>query len=248
MFGELNIIDFLMASPTMIVLAICSIITVGFAVERLLYFQTSRSNTRQFMNELGNKMKNGNPRTALDYCSQNDSPVSRVMAQGVMHIGRSRDELQQRLDTAIDMETVEMERNLSVLGTMSNIAPLLGLFGTVVGIIRAFAAIAKSGSGGGAVVAMGVSEALMTTAAGIVVAVIATVGFNYFVRQIRTRTAQLEDAREAYFTIWHQYTKRARQTTGVAATSSVASNISNGMPAPPTQSVKKGDPLAAVLS
>ena len=91
-----------------------------------------------------------------------------------------------------------MERNIGVLGTMSNIAPLLGLFGTVVGIIRAFADIARTGSGGGAVVAMGVSEALMTTAAGIIVAVIATVAFNFFVRRIRTRTAHLEDARESF--------------------------------------------------
>lgn len=248
MLGEQSIIAFLLASPTMIVLAICSIITVGFAVERMLYFNSTRSNTRQFMNELGNRMKSGDPRTALEFCSRSNSPVARVMAQGIMHMGRSRDELQQRLDTAIDMETVEMERNLGVLGTMSNIAPLLGLFGTVVGIIRAFAAIAKSGSGGGAVVAMGVSEALMTTAAGIVVAVIATVGFNFFVRQIRTRTAQLEDAREAYFTIWHQYNKRARQATGVAATGNVASGIPNGMPAARPKSVKQDDPLAAVLS
>ncbi len=248
MFGELSIIDFLLASPTMIVLAICSIITVGFAVERLLYFNSTRSNTRQFMNELGNRMKSGNPRTALDFCTQSNSPVARVMAQGIMHMGRTRDELLQRLDTAIDLETVEMERNLSVLGTMSNIAPLLGLFGTVVGIIRAFAAIAKSGSGGGAVVAMGVSEALMTTAAGIVVAVIATISFNFFVRQIRIRTAQLEDARESYFTIWHQHNKRTRQAMGVAATSNVADSIPNGLPAAKTKSVKQDESLASVPS
>ena len=128
-----------------------------------------------------------------------------------MQLNRSRDELQQRLDTAIDLEQVEMERNLGVLGTMSNIAPLLGLFGTVVGIIRAFADIARTGSGGGAVVAMGVSEALMTTAAGIIVAVIATVAFNFFVRRIRTRTAHLEDARESFFTLWNHHQTQRRK-------------------------------------
>ncbi len=248
MLGEMSIFQFLIASPTMMVLAICSIITVGFAVERILYFNTSRSDTRRFMNELGTRMKSGNPRAALDYCSSSSSPVARVMAQGIMHMGRSRDELQQRLDTAIDLEVVEMERNLSVLGTMSNIAPLLGLFGTVVGIIRAFAAIARTGAGGGAVVAMGVSEALMTTAAGIVVAVIATVAFNFFVRQIRTRTAQLEDAREAYFTIWHHFNKRSRQSTGVAATTNVAGTVPSGMPVGQPQAIKQKDPMATVLS
>jgi hypothetical protein len=115
---------------------------------------------------------------------------------------RTREEIQQRIDTAIEVEQVEMERNLSVLGTMSHIAPLLGLFGTVVGIIRAFADIARTGSGGSSVVAMGVSEALMTTAAGIIVAVIASVFFNVFVRKIRTRVVQLQDAREEYFAAW----------------------------------------------
>jgi biopolymer transport protein ExbB len=212
MFGEMSLVGFFMASPTMIVLAICSIITLGFTIERLLYFAGSGTDTRSFMGDLAGRMQSGNPRSALEYCQQHSNPVSRVMAQGIRHLNRGRDELQQRLDTAIDLEVVEMERNLGVLGTMSNIAPLLGLFGTVVGIIRAFADIARTGSGGGAVVAMGVSEALMTTAAGIVVAVIATVAFNIFVRRIRTRTAQLEDAREAFFSLWYNYHKNQKQT------------------------------------
>ncbi|PID80766.1 flagellar motor protein MotA [bacterium DOLZORAL124_64_63] len=241
MLGEMSLIGLLLASPTMIVLALCSIITVGYTVERLLYFQTSGGDSQRFMNELSNKLKNGNPRAALDFCNSKKSPVARVMAQGIIHIGRTHEELQQRLDTAIDLETVEMERHLGVLGTMSNIAPLLGLFGTVVGIIRAFADIARTGSGGGAVVAMGVSEALLTTAAGIVVAVIATVAFNFFVRQIRKRTAQLEDAREAYFTLWHQFNKRARQATGTAP-------AAGGRAVAQPKSTRQEDPLASVLS
>ena len=148
MFGEMSLVGFFMASPTMIVLAICSIVTVGFAIERILYFKASSTDTSKFMSELAGHIKSGNPQGALDYCNKHKPPVARIMAQGVMQLNRTRDELQQRLDTAIDLETVEMERNLGVLGTMSNIAPLLGLFGTVVGIIRAFADIARTGSGG----------------------------------------------------------------------------------------------------
>ena len=214
MFGDLSLIGFFMASPTMIVLALCSIVTVGFTVERLLYFKGSDSNVGTFMVELGKKLKSGDLRAALEYCQRSGTPVGRVMAQGLTQFTQPREALVQRMDTAIDLETVEMERNLGVLGTMSNIAPLLGLFGTVVGIIRAFADIARTGSGGGAVVAMGVSEALMTTAAGIIVAVIATVFFNFFVRRIRTRTAHLEDARETFFGYWNQmHNKRPRQAT-----------------------------------
>ncbi|MFO7655118.1 MAG: MotA/TolQ/ExbB proton channel family protein [Candidatus Krumholzibacteriia bacterium] len=215
MFGDLSLFDVFIASPTMLVLVACSIVTVGFAIERTLYFNASRTDVRRFMTELTNRMK-ADPRSALDFCTKQRSPVGRVMAQGITHVGRPREELAQRLNTAIDMEQVEMERNLGVLGTMSNIAPLLGLLGTVIGIIRAFADIARTGSGGGAVVAMGVSEALLTTAAGIIVAVIATVFFNAFVRRIRIRVAQLEDAREAFFTLWAQFHRRARAAAPAA--------------------------------
>jgi biopolymer transport protein ExbB len=219
MFGELSLIHVFKSSPTMMVLLVCSVVTVAFAVERLLYFMGSSADTRRFMNEIASHLKAGNPRAALDFCQKKKSPIGRVMTQAVAGMNRPREEQVQRLDTAIELEQVEMERNLGVLGTMANIAPLLGLFGTVVGIIRAFADIARTGSGGGAVVAMGVSEALLTTAAGIIVAVIATVFFNVFVRRIRSRVAQLEDARESWFSLAHQYQRQRRGTASQAATS-----------------------------
>lgn len=239
MFGEMSIIGFFLASPTMIVLALCSVVTVGFTVERILYFSGRGQDTRAFMAELGNRLKAGDAKGALEYCQRSRSPLGRIMAQGVASFNRSREEITQRLDTAIDLETVEMERNIGVLGTMSNIAPLLGLFGTVVGIIRAFADIARTGSGGGAVVAMGVSEALMTTAAGIIVAVIATVAFNFFVRRIRTRTAHLEDARESFLTLWSQAQQRSPQRAAAASRPS---------PARAPAAVDQEDPLAALLT
>ena len=240
MFGDMSIIGFFMASPTMIILALCSIVTVGFTLERLHYFQSTSNDTRSFMSALASQLKSGDVQSACDFSQRSNSPVGRVMFQGLTHMNRSREELVQRLDTAIDLETVEMERNIGVLGTMSNIAPLLGLFGTVVGIIRAFADIARTGSGGGAVVAMGVSEALMTTAAGIIVAVIATVAFNFFVRRIRTRTAHLEDARESFFSIWGQVQRQRLQVAARSAQSAPQ--------AAPRSARAKESSLQAVLS
>jgi len=210
MLGQMSIVDLFIASPTMVVLLLCSIVTTGFAVERMLYFKSSSTNVAQFMKGLRERMKSGNVAAAREYCKAGKSAVSRVMTQALNSVGRDHEEVAQRLNTAIEVERVEMERNLSILGTMSNIAPLLGLFGTVIGIIRAFADIARTGSGGSSVVAMGVSEALMTTAAGIVVAVIATVFFNLFVRRIRTRTVELEDAREEFFSIVSSVTARPK--------------------------------------
>lgn len=201
MIGDMSIFELFIASPTMAVLLLCSIVTVGFAVERALYFASSRGNSQALLKKIGQKLQAGSADSALELCRKEKSAAGRVLAQGLSHSGLAREQLVERMNTAIEVEQVEMERHLGVLGTMSNIAPLLGLFGTVVGIIRAFAAIAATGSGGSQVVAMGVAEALMTTAAGIIVAVIATVCFNIFVRRIRTRVVDLEDAREELFVL-----------------------------------------------
>lgn len=195
----MSLTDLFISSPTMVVLLLCSIVTVGYALERGLYFLRTRTDITKFMQGLAAYMTRSDIPGALDYCNRQKGAAARVLGHCLKHLDLKRSEMQQRFNTAIEVEQVEMERNLSVLGTMSNIAPLLGLFGTVIGIIRAFADIARTGAGGSAVVAMGVSEALLTTAAGIVVAVIATVFFNIFVRRIRTRIIELEDVREEFF-------------------------------------------------
>lgn len=204
----MSLTDLFLGSPTMVILLLCSIVTVSFAFERGFYFIKTRTNVKAFMQELAPKLQVGDIKGAQDVCTKVGGSASRVVANCLNHMDIAKNELQNRFNTAIEVEQVEMERNLSILGTMSNIAPLLGLFGTVIGIIRAFADIARTGAGGSAVVAMGVSEALLTTAAGIVVAVIATVCFNLYVRKIRTRIIELEDVREEFFSLTRQFAQK----------------------------------------
>lgn len=234
MIGDMSIVELFLASPTMAVLLVCSIVTVGFAVERALYFASSKSDAKALLENVGKKLRSGAVEGALQACRKDKSAAGRVLAQGLANVQLGRAQLTERMNTAIEVEQVEMERHLGVLGTMSNIAPLLGLFGTVVGIIRAFAAIAATGSGGTQVVAMGVAEALMTTAAGIIVAVIATVCFNLFVRRIRTRVVDLEDAREEFFAILSglQANNRNRQATAAPRATATPQPTVQQEPAP----------------
>lgn len=217
----MSLTELFLGSPTMVVLLVLSIVAVSYAVERAIYFTRTRTDSQKFMKELSIKMKSGDAKGTLAWVQSQRHSAGRVVSQCMSQVNARTDDLKGRFNTAIELEQVEMERNLSVLGTISNIAPLLGLLGTVIGIIRAFADIAKTGAGGSAVVAMGVSEALLTTAAGIVVAVIATVSFNLFVRRIRTRIIELEDVREEFFDILRQTAgKKARPAskTGVEHT------------------------------
>ncbi len=207
MLGQTSWTELFLSSPLLWILLGCSIVTVGFAVERLLYFRASRTDARAFLKELASYLKVGNSNAALEFCRSGESALARVMRQATLHLDGTRAELQASISTAIEKEQVAMERHLGVLGTISHVAPLLGLLGTVVGIIRAFGAVARTGAGGASVVAGGVAEALATTAAGIVVAVLATVAYNAFVRLVRCHTVELEDARETYLVVWSRFTQ-----------------------------------------
>lgn len=194
-----NLTSLFMQSPTMIVLLLCSVIVITFAIERWWFFLRTRYSTREFKETMRKHLRTNQLGEFSGYCKQKAGSLGSIMAAGVDNLSAGRDEVDHILDTEMDKQQVQMERNLIVLGTLANIAPLLGLFGTVVGIIRAFKDIAVTGSGGSSVIAMGVSEALLTTAAGIVVAVIATVFYNWFTRKIRVRLTDAEDARNIFW-------------------------------------------------
>jgi biopolymer transport protein ExbB len=190
-----NLFSVLSGSPTMMVLLLCSVVVVTFALERWWYFFRTAHSPREFHGAMKRYLSRNQIKELYNYCRSNKGSTPRIMASAIENLSLPREDLEMILDTEMEKEQVEMEKNMVVLGTLSNIAPLIGLLGTVIGIIRAFKDIAVTGSGGSSVIAMGVSEALLTTAAGIVVAVIATVFFNIFTRKIRVRNVQAEDAR-----------------------------------------------------
>ncbi|MCA9578105.1 MAG: MotA/TolQ/ExbB proton channel family protein [Myxococcales bacterium] len=183
----MTLTELLLGSPTMVVLMICSVITVSFAVERAFYFMRTKADTASFMRELSSKMQGGDLKAAYAWVSKQKHSAGRVCAQCLGQTGAKESDLKQRFNTAIELEQVEMERNLSVLGTMSNIAPLLGLFGTVIGIIRAFAALDQENLDATGTVIAEVGEALVATAIGLLVALPAVVFYNYYQRVIRGR-------------------------------------------------------------
>ncbi len=208
-----NLSALLLQSPTMIVLLLCSVVVITFALERWWYFMRTRYSARSFKSDMRRYLGRNQLGEFASYCKKGHGSLGIIMGAAVDNLSAGREEVDQILDVEMEKEQVQMERNLIVLGTLANIAPLLGLFGTVVGIIRAFKDIAVTGSGGSSVIAMGVSEALLTTAAGIVVAVIATVFFNMFTRKIRVRITEAEDARTSF---WKYVGGRSSNSQGTA--------------------------------
>jgi len=166
-------------------LLLLSVIAVAIVIERLLFFASQKSDSRALLRQIGERIAADDLQGALKVTRQSRGMLPRILEFGLLRGEKNRADITDALSIAL-MENLNMlERNLGVIGTTAVIAPFVGLFGTVLGIIRAFQDIALKGNSTPAVVAAGVSEALITTAAGLFVAVISVIFFNFFKTRIK---------------------------------------------------------------
>ncbi len=183
----MNILQFVKAGGvTMIVLLAVSIVSIAIILERTIFYRNkSRLKRRDLMLRVRQELKKGGVNSAMKICKDNDAPFSQVVYAGLSFFDCSEKEISNNMERQIIIETVTLERFTSVVGTIGSVSVYIGLFGTVLGIIRAFHDIsAGGGSGGISVVISGISEALACTAAGLCVAVPAVVAYNYFMKKI----------------------------------------------------------------
>ncbi len=178
-----------------VLILVLSVIAVAIIIERLLYFRKNRGDEDTIMRRLETTLAKGNFDEALAICEAMPSPITNLMRVGIEHRGYSREVVKMAISDAANMEIPRMERFLSTLGTIAHVTPLLGLLGTVTGNIRAFGVLGQTGIGGGdpAVLAQGIAEALLTTAAGIIVAVPAIAFYNYLVSRVNHSIIRLEN-------------------------------------------------------
>ena len=167
-----------------------SIYSASVILDKFRRFRAASNQSMEFLTEFGKCLQQGELQDAVNTARQHDkSHVAKVVSAGVAELIESRSitdsntrvELVSRaLDRSTAITLAEMKKGLGGLATIGSTAPFIGLFGTVVGIIHAFDGIASSGSGGLASVSSGISEALVATALGILVAIPAVMAFNYF--------------------------------------------------------------------
>ena len=186
MFENFDWIGAMRSSPVMVVILICSVLTVGFAMERLFYFTKRRGSPDTSLATALKALRGGNREEAIRVCAQSPHPFGAVASEMLRNSDLPSEAAEEKLQIVLSEQRMALERNLGFLGTMGNTAPLIGLLGTVWGIMRAFHDMARTGSAGPSVVAAGVAEALFTTAAGLLVAVPAVMLYNHFVRQMGT--------------------------------------------------------------
>jgi biopolymer transport protein ExbB len=167
-------------------LILLSIISVTVVLERLWSLKNIGSITLRMTESLIEPIKRGQRDLAVAICKQNsNNPAGRIFLNVLEREGSERLETASTIAAeAMFEETQKLKKHLWILGTVASSAPFIGLLGTVVGIIKSFESMAVAGTGGFAVVAAGISEALVATALGLAVAIIAVIFYNYFQTRI----------------------------------------------------------------
>ncbi|MBA7540139.1 Tol-Pal system protein TolQ [subsurface metagenome] len=171
-----------------------SVVAAVIIIERLLFFRKIRLDEEKMINRLKSTLQKSHFDEALSICENNPSPITNLMRVGIEHRSYPSETIKQTILDAANLEIPSMEKHLPALGTITHIAPLLGLLGTVTGNISAFGVLGRLGSvGDPGLLAKGIAEALLTTAAGLIVAIPAIIFYNYLVNKVNHIIIRLEN-------------------------------------------------------
>jgi len=165
-------------------LLILSVITVAIAIERMIYLRRVKTDAGEFMGVVNEFLSRNALDDAYRHCESTSGPLSGIIKSGLKNQRRGRSEVIRSIEDAGALEVAQLEKGILVLTTVSKIAPLIGLFGTVTGMIRSFQAMGAAGGDNPKLVAAGIAEALVATAAGLVVAIPAYFLSFYFMNRV----------------------------------------------------------------
>lgn len=168
----------------MVPILLCSIVAAAICVERLWTLQRSRIVPKNLLAQIWSAVKTEDLDAQKLRELRANSPLGQVLAAGVANSKRGREVMKEAMEEAASQVSHDMERYLTSLGIIASISPLLGLLGTVVGMIKVFTALMLEGAGNANVLAGGISQALITTAAGLSVAIPALMFHRFFLRRI----------------------------------------------------------------
>lgn len=180
--------------PIMWPLLALSILGVTVIFWRWWALRQATTGVPAFLNELRGKLVARDVPGAIAVCERHGGPVASIVKAALLRFGRPKDEVERALQDASAHELSALERGLPVLATVAMVAPLLGFLGTVTGMINSFEALASVGLNNPAAVAKGISEALITTAAGLGIAIPVQMAYNYFVTRVNSMVRSMESA------------------------------------------------------
>lgn len=192
---EMKLIDMALAGGiTMIPLAILLIIAVYIIIERAIVLQKASKEDTSFMNRIKDYIFEGKIDSALNLCKQNNTPSARMVEKGISRLGRPMNDVLVAIENVGNLEIGKLEKGLGFLATIAGGGPMLGFFGTVIGMVNAFFTMASKGDNTIVLsdLAGGIYTAMVTTVAGLFVGIIAYFGYNYLVLRVDNVMRNLE--------------------------------------------------------
>lgn len=178
--------------PVMWPLVICSLLAVAIIIERLINLRAARILNPSIVERVTGLAEGGRRDRAIEVCHQNPGIYTNIVLAGLETGDKGEAEAREAVEGAGRHETARLNRFLGALGTVAAVSPLLGLLGTVLGMIEVFQTIAQTGAGQAAQLASGISQALITTATGLCIAIPALVAHNYFQEKAQAIITDLE--------------------------------------------------------
>ncbi len=187
---------FTRSNPMLWLLALCSVVAVGYTLERLIALRRGRVIPRDFVNRFLERLSTGklDRDRAAELCRANESPMARIFGHAVRYWGQPAATIRQALDHDAGREVLDLRRNVRVLNGTSTLAPLLGLLGTVIGMIQSFDAIGgRVGGAKGEALAQGISLALVSTALGLGIAIVSVAAYYYLLNRVDLLVRDMDD-------------------------------------------------------
>jgi len=192
---EMKLIDMAIAGGlTMIPLGLMFIMAVYIIIERIIVIQKASKEDVSFMNRIKDYIFDGKIESAINLCQQTKTPSARMVEKGISRLGRPMSDVLVAIENVGNMEISRLEKGLGLLATVSGGGPMLGFFGTVVGMVQAFYVIASKGDNTIVLgdLAGGIYTAMVTTVAGLIVGMVAYFGYNYLVSRLDNVMRNLE--------------------------------------------------------
>lgn len=183
----------LKGGPVMVPLVICSVISLAVILERLIFFKRTNNDNYRLFKKFSRQMDEKQYKEAIKNLKDERGPIARILATSLTYSGRPYGlELKEFLQTAGEQEIDKMEKNLIILDVIATIAPLMGLLGTVLGIIDSFDILAATGAiASPAQLSSGIARALLTTAAGLLIAIPTLIFYSHFVGVVNKRVREI---------------------------------------------------------
>jgi len=191
--------------PLMVALLICSVLSLAIIIERLFSLRKSRLMRVDILMEVELAIKKKDLAAALEWADKGTSPMTKIAKVALINADKPKEDLKASIEEAGRIEVPQMERFMTILQTIAVISPLLGLLGTVTGMINVFQTIVTEGTGNANILAGGISEALLTTAAGLSIAIPTLIFYNYFNKKIEHLIIEMEHLSVTLFELLTHY-------------------------------------------